>query len=100
MKNQSKPYINYMIIIFHIFILILLYMSSVFGADGSAVEIDMVNNLSATVKNLLTGRGALIIDGIIFSSFAMGAAYTRTPSLLFAGLLSTALWHLGIHLIV
>lgn len=67
-----------------------------FAADGKAIDLVVVDNLGATVKSLLSGNGALIIDGIILAGSAYGTAQTRSPAPLVFGVISCAIFHLSV----
>ena len=63
----------------------LLVVNDATAADGVAVELDMVKNAGATIKELIKGPGSLIIDGItiIGGGFASAKASSPVP-LIFA----------------
>jgi len=68
------------------------------GTPGKAVDIEMVNDLAATVKDLLNGNVALVVDGIILAVSAYAAAIMRTPTPLIFGIMSCVIFHTAIKL--
>lgn len=74
----------------------------VFAADtaGTAQDIAMINNLGATVKQLLEGQGALVIDGIILAAAAYGTAVTKSPAPIVCGIVSCGVFHVATKLIL
>ena len=68
-------------------------------AVGTAVQVDMVDNLAATVKGLINGPGAYVVDGIILGGAGYGSAIMRSPAPIIFGLISTGLFHIAVKLI-
>lgn len=67
---------------------------------GTAIDVAVINNLSATTKSLLTGNGALIIDGIILAGSAYGTAITRSPGPIVFGVISCILFHIAVKALI
>lgn len=67
---------------------------------GTAVTVPMIDNLGATMKGLLNGQGALVVDGIIVVTGAYGSSLTKTPAPVIGALVAIALFHIAIKLIV
>ena len=80
------------------FILSTLFSLDAFAAQG-ANEIQIVNKLGDIVKDALQGQGALIIDAIILAGAAYGTAVTKNPAPIVCGIISCAIFHIGIKLI-
>ena len=70
------------------------------AAKGSAVDVAVINNLGATVKAMLEGQGALVIDGIILAAAAYGTAVTKSPAPIVCGIVSCGVFHIATKLIL
>jgi len=68
--------------------------------EVAGVDVEMVNKLSATVKKLLNGKISLVVDGIIIVISAYAAAVMRTPAPLIFGIISCALFHMALKILV
>ena len=67
---------------------------------GTAVDVDVVDNLGATVKALLEGNGALVVDGLILSAAAYGTAVTKSPAPIVCGIISCGIFHLALKILL
>ncbi len=67
---------------------------------GNAVNVEVIDKLGTTVKSLLEGKGGLVIDGIILSAAAYGTAVTKSPAPIVCGIVSCAVFHIAIKLIL
>ncbi len=67
---------------------------------GTATDIDVVDNLGATVKALLAGNGGLVIDGLILSAAAYGTAVTKSPAPIVCGIISCGIFHLALKVLL
>jgi hypothetical protein len=102
MKNQITKLKN-----LPYFLMASLATSTAFGQTGSGggsgtagTDIDVINNLGTTVKSLLENKGALVIDGIILAAAAYGTAVTKSPAPMVCGIVSCAVFHIAVKLIL
>ena len=87
-------------IIFSVLAILVVGFATHAFAAGAAVDVDMVDKLSATVKILLNGKISLVVDGIIIVISAYAAAVMRTSAPLIFGIISCALFHTALKILV
>jgi hypothetical protein len=69
------------------------------SAAGTAVQLDFVDNLQATVKELMQGAGSFVIDAIILMGGGWATARTSTPAPIILAILSVFIFEICIKLI-
>ena len=69
-------------------------------AAGGAVQIEQIDRLADTVKALLNGKASLIIDGIIIGISGYTAATQRSPAPIIYGLISCAIYHAALKILL
>jgi hypothetical protein len=69
------------------------------NAAGTAVEIKFVDNLHATVKELMQGAGSFVIDAMILAGGGWATARTSTPAPIILAILSVFIFEICIKLI-
>lgn len=70
------------------------------SSSGTAVDVAMVNNLGATVKAMLQGNGAVVVDSFILIAAAYAAIMSRSPAPMIFGILTCGAFHIGINLLI
>jgi hypothetical protein len=68
-------------------------------AVGTAVKLDFVDNLEATVKELMQGAGSFVIDAMILAGGGYATARTSTPAPIILAILSVFIFEICIKLI-
>jgi hypothetical protein len=74
-------------------------MASDANAAGTAVRLDFVDNLQATVKELMAGAGSFVIDAMILAGGGWATARTSTPAPIILAILSVFIFEICIKLI-
>ena len=69
------------------------------NAAGTAVQLDFVDNLQATVKELMAGAGSFVIDAMILAGGGYATARTSTPAPIILAILSVFIFEICIKLI-
>jgi len=69
------------------------------SAAGTAVQLDFVDNLQATVKELMQGAGSFVIDAMILAGGGYATARTSTPAPIILAILSVFIFEICIKLI-
>jgi hypothetical protein len=75
-------------------------MVSEANAAGTAVQLDFVDNLTATVKEYMQGAASLVIDAIILAGGGWGSAKVSTPAPLIFAIISVLVFEICVKLIM
>ena len=70
-----------------------------YGA-GTAVQLDFLDNLGATVKEAMKGAGSLVIDAIIIAGGGVASARASSPVPVLFALGSAGLFELFVKLLI
>ena len=67
---------------------------------GTAVQLDFMDNLGATVIDAMKGAGSLVIDAIIIAGGGFASARASSPTPIFFALGSAGLFELFVKLLI
>ena len=70
------------------------------AAGGTAVQLDFVDNLTATVKEYMQGAASLVIDAIILAGGGWASAKVSTPAPLIFAIISVMVFEICVKLIM
>ena len=84
-----------------IFLIFLSFCSieSVYAA-GTAVQLDFLDNLGATIKEMLKGTGTLVIDAMMLVGGGWGAARMGSPAPLISALVGVIMFEVITRLLI